>query len=104
MGGPRRSRQGSWVELVEATLGVIEAPDQNEAPHLEITSVRSVHEVAVLLERRARRVERLRRPAEVARDERDLGLGDDAPRTSDGLFRTEGTRRAPQQELRSNEI
>ena len=31
-------------------------------------------------ERRPRRVERLRRPAQVARDERDLGLGDDAPR------------------------
>ena len=55
-------------------------------------------------ERRPRRVERLRRPAQVARDERDLGLGDDAPRAGHGLFRTEGARRASQQRLRSNEI
>jgi hypothetical protein len=44
----------------------------------------------MLLERRPRRVERLRRPAQVARDERDLGLGDDAPRAAYGLFRTKG--------------
>ena len=60
--------------------------------------------VAVRFERRPRRVERLRRPAQVARDERDLGLGDDAPRAGHGLFRTEGARRTSQERLRSNEI
>ena len=60
--------------------------------------------VAVLLERRPRRVERLRGPAQVARDERDLGLGDDAPRAGHGLLRTEGTRRPSQESLRANEI
>ena len=55
-------------------------------------------------ERRPRRVERLRRPAQVARDERDLGLGDDAPRAGHGLFRTEGARRTSQESLRANEI
>jgi hypothetical protein len=44
------------------------------------------------------------RPAQVARDERDLGLGDHAPCSGDGLFRTEGTRSTPQERLRSNEI
>ena len=66
--------------------------------------MRGVQPVAVLLERRPRRVERFRRPAQVARDERDLGLGDDAPRAGNGLFRTEGARRASQESLRSNEI
>ena len=37
--------------------------------------MRGVHSVAVLFERRPRCVERFRRPAQVARDERDLGLG-----------------------------
>ena len=51
-----------------------------------------IYAVAVGFERRPRRVERLRGPAQVARDERDLGLGDDAPRAGHGLFRTERAR------------
>ena len=66
--------------------------------------MRGVHAVAVRFERRPRRVERLRGPAQVARDERDLGLGDDAPRARHGLSRTEGARRAAQQRLRRDEI
>ena len=56
--------------------------------------MRGIHPVAVRFERRPRGVERLRGPAEVARDERDLGLGDDASRAGHRLFRTEGARRA----------
>ena len=66
--------------------------------------MRGVHPVAVRFERRPRRVERLRGPAQVARDERDLGLGDDAPRAGHRLSRTEGARRASQESLRANEI
>src|SRR5256714_1089285 len=66
--------------------------------------MRGIYPVAVLFERRPRRVERLRRPAQVAGDERDLALGDDAPRAGHGLFRTEGTRSTSQESLRSNEI
>src|SRR5262249_40380481 len=47
---------------------------------------------------------RLRRPCQVARDERDLGLGDDTPRAGDGLLRTEGARRSSHESLRANEI
>ena len=36
-------------------------------------------------------------PAQIARDERDLGLGDDAPCAGHGLLRTEGARRTAQQ-------
>jgi hypothetical protein len=66
--------------------------------------MRGVHPVAVLFESRPRCVERLRRPAQVARDQRDLGLGDDAPRARHGLFRTEGARRTSHESLRSHEI
>ena len=97
-----RERRG--VELGERALGLVEAPDQEQAPDLEIARMRGVHPVAMRFERRARGVERLRGPAEVARDERDLGLGDDAPRAGHGLFRTEGARRASQQRLRADEI
>jgi hypothetical protein len=79
-------------------------PDQEEAPDFEIPRMRGVHPVAVRFERRPCRVERFRRPVQVTRDERDLGLGDEAPRASHGLFRTEGTRRTSQESLRSNEI
>ena len=98
-GGKRRG-----VELGERALGLVEAADQEQAPDLEIPRMRGVHAVAVRFERRPRRVERLRRPAQVARDERDLGLGDDAPRARHGLSGTEGARRAPQQSLRADEI
>jgi hypothetical protein len=104
VGGPRRGREGRRVEVGELTFGRVEAPDQEEAPDLEIPRMRGVHPVAVLFERRPRRVERLRRPAQVARDERDLGLGDDAPGAGHGLFRAEGARRTSHESLRSNEI
>jgi hypothetical protein len=58
----------------------------------------------MLFERRPRRVERLRRPAQVARGERDLGLGDDTPCAGYDLFRTEGARRPSHESLCSNEI
>ena len=66
--------------------------------------MRGVHPVAVFFERRPRRVERLRRPAQVARHERDLGLGDDTPRAGHGLSRAEGARRTLQKSLRAREI
>ncbi len=104
VGGPRRGWEGRGVELGERTLGLVEAPDQEESPDFEIPRMRGVYLVAVLFECRPRRVEHLRRPAQVARDERDLGLGDDAPRAGQSLFRTEGARSTSQEGLRSNEI
>ena len=66
--------------------------------------MRGVQAVAVRLERRARRVERLDPEAEVARDECDLGLGDDASRACQRLLRTEGACRAAQEDLRPGEV
>ena len=45
------------------------------------------------------RIERLCRPVEVARDERDFGLGHVAAGAGDRLARTEGAPRAVQQQL-----
>src|ERR1700675_2519069 len=104
MGGPRRGREGRGVELGERTLRLVEAPDQEETPDREIPRMRGIYAVAVRFERRPRYVERLRRPAQVARDEADLALGDHTPRAGHGLFRAEGARRPSQESLRSNEI
>ena len=60
--------------------------------------------VAMLLERRPGRVERLGGPAELARDQRDLGLGDDAAGAGHRLLRAEGARRALHQGFRAQEI
>src|SRR5439155_23828515 len=99
-----RRREGRGVELGERTLGLVDAPDQEEAPDLEIPRIRGVDPVAARFERRPRRVERLRRPTQVARGERDVGFRDDAPRAGQGLSWTEGTRCTSQEGLRSNEI
>ena len=66
VGGPRRGRKRRGVEIGERTLGLVDASDQEKAPDLEIPRMCGVHPVAVLVERRPRRLERLRRPAQVA--------------------------------------
>jgi hypothetical protein len=104
VGGPRRGREGRGIELGKRTLGLVEAPDQEKAPDLEIPRMRGVQPIAVFFERCPRSVECLGRPAQVARYERDLGLGDDTPRAGHGLFRTKGARRTSQENFRSNEI
>jgi hypothetical protein len=77
---------------------------EKETPSLKLASVCSVHVVAVLLERRTRGIERFRRPAKVARDERDLRLRYDAPRARDRFSRPECVRRASEEKLRPLEI
>ena len=59
----RRGREGRGVELGERTLRLVDPPDQEEAADLEIPRIPGVRPVAVLLERRAGRVQRLRGPA-----------------------------------------
>ena len=100
----RRGREGRGVELGERTLGLVDPPDQEEAADLEIPRMRGVRPVAVLFERRPGRVECLRGPAQVAGGERDLGLGDDAPRAGHGLSRTKRTRGTSQEGLCSDEV
>ena len=52
----------------------------------------------------ARRFQRLRRPEKIARDERDLGLGNHATRPRQRLARAEGARSTLQQRLGADEI
>jgi len=56
--------------------------------------------VVVAFERVMRRIERLQRPVEVARDERDLGLGDGASCAGDRFSRAKGAGRAAAVSLR----
>jgi hypothetical protein len=104
MGGSRRGRQRRRVEPGEHTLGLVEAADQEQAADRELSCMRGVDPVSVLFQRCPRCVERRRGPGEVARDQRNLGLGDDTPGAGHGLVRTEGARRTSQESLRSNEI
>src|SRR5207237_1711595 len=97
-------REGRGVEFGKPALGLVEAPDQEQAADLEIARMRRVYPVAVRFEYRPRRVERLRGPGQVARGECDLSFGDDAPRAGHGLIRAEGARRAAQQRLCAGEI
>lgn len=66
--------------------------------------MRGVRAVAVRVERRAGRLERTRRPAQVARRERDVGFRDDAARPCNRFLRTERTRGAADERARAFEI
>ena len=64
--------------------------DQKQAPDFEVTRMRRIQAVSMSLENRPRASERPGRPGKVARDERDLGFGDDAARPRHCLSWTEG--------------
>src|SRR5579885_3405990 len=85
--GTRGDRQRCGIEVLDKMLGLVKVTDQEQT-----------------LERIMRRTQRLQRPVEVARDERDLGLGDYATRASDGLLWAEGAGRVSEQPLGANEI
>ena len=104
MGGPQRRREGLGVDAGESLLGLVEMADQEQATDREGPRMPGIDPVAVRFERRPGGVERLFGPAEVARDESDLGLGHDAARAGHRLFRPEGARRPAQQNLRPVEI
>jgi hypothetical protein len=99
--GPRRRWEEAWIEISKLKLRRVEASDQEQSPNCKIARMRGIQAVTVLFERHSRRLERLRREAEVARGQGDLGLGHDTPCAGTRFFRTEGPRSAPQQFLRS---
>jgi hypothetical protein len=85
-------------------LRLIQAPDENETPDLKVPRMRRVDVIAVRFKNGPRRLERLGRPAQVARDKRNLGPRDDAPRTCQGFFWAEGACSSSQEFLCSREI
>jgi hypothetical protein len=101
---PPCGREERRIEPGECALGLVETSYQKKTPNLEVPRVRRVQTVAVSFERRPRRVQYFRRRAQVARHERDLGLGYDTARTGDRLPRTEGACRTSQKGLRAHEI
>ena len=68
------------------SLRLVQASNQEEASNLQVPRMRGVQPVTVFFERHARCIERFLRPAQVARGKRDLGFGDDAPRSCHGFF------------------
>jgi len=104
VGRPQRGRERRGIEPGKRALGLVEAPEQQEAPQREISRMPGVDPVAVRFERRSRRLELLGRPAQVARGQRDFALGDDAPCAGDGFLCSEGPCRPSHERLRSTEV
>jgi hypothetical protein len=77
--------------------------DQQQPAHAEITRMGRVRAIAVRVERRACGVECARRPAQIARRQRDLGLRDHA-RACDGFVRAERARRRAHERARALEV
>ena len=63
VGGSQSGRERGRIKPGERTLGLVETPDQEKTADRKMPRVPGVDPVAVLFERRTRRVERLRRPA-----------------------------------------
>ena len=97
-------RERRRIEIGKHAVGLVEATDQEQSPDLKIARESCVQAVAVGFEHRPCSVERFRGPVQIARDQRDLNLGDDASRAGHRFFRTEGACSFPQEFLRSREI
>ena len=104
MDGAQRRRQRREIDLRKLVLGLVEAPDQEQAPDLEIARMGRVRPVAMRLEGRSAAASAFVGQARSRDSERDLGLDDDASRAGHGLSRAEGARRPPHQRFRAVEI
>jgi len=101
---PRRRREKTRIEVSKHALRLVEVADQKKSPDFKIARKSGVQAVAMRFEGRPRSVEHFHGPAQIARSERDFGLGYYASRAGDGFFRTEDARRIPQEFLRPHEI
>jgi len=104
MHGAGRGRQNRRVQARQHALGLIEAADQELAAGLQVPGVRGVGRVAVGLQGRARGLQRLLGPGQLARNQRDLGLGHHAAGARQRVFRIEAAGGAAQQGFGAPEI
>ncbi|CUJ74826.1 Uncharacterised protein [Achromobacter sp. 2789STDY5608633] len=72
---PQGRREGRGVQSRQHLLGLFQASHQDQAAPGQVAGIGRIAPVAMLFERGAGGLERRRRPAQVARGQRDLGLG-----------------------------
>ena len=96
--------KGAGSSPGKCRLGLVDAPEQEHTPDLEMARMCRIQPVTMPLERRPRGTQRLRGPAQVARHEGDLGLGHDTFGASNCFSRAERARRTSQEGLRSHQI
>jgi len=104
MHGPQCQRKRPGIQVTHGSLDFIEMSEQQLAPGFEITGVRSVSPIAVRLEDLPSLIQHLRRPTEIARYKRNLGLSYHTARAGNRLFRAEGTRSAADECARPHQI
>ena len=97
-GRERRRRAGGVdVDRGERLLGGLELADEELAAGADEAGVEGVRAIAQRIERLRGRVERAHRPAQVARGEGDLRLGDLAARLGEALAGAEAAGGAPEE-------
>ena len=85
-------------------LGVTQLPDKQQAPRLQMPRMGCVGLIPMSGERGSCVVQLVRGPAEIARNQRDLGLRHHAARAGHGFVCAEGSAGAIQQVFRQSEI
>src|SRR5215472_5817944 len=100
MGCPQRWREGRRIEIRKQLLRLVETPNENKSPDIEIASMRGIQPVPMFFKRHLCPTKRLRRPAKVARGKRDFSFSNDAPSARHRFLRTEGPCRLSKQLLR----
>ena len=104
VGSPRCRRKGCRVQSGKCRLGLVDAPEQEHTPDLEMARKCRIQPVTMPFERRPRGTQRLRGPAQVTRHEGDLGLGHDTFGAGNCFTWFERARRTSQEGLRSHQI
>ncbi|CUJ71869.1 Uncharacterised protein [Achromobacter xylosoxidans] len=72
---PQGGRKGGGVQVRQHLFGLLQASHQDQAAAGQVAGIGRIAQVAMALERGAGGIERRRGPAQVARGQRDLGLG-----------------------------
>ncbi|MGN6193191.1 MAG: hypothetical protein ACTHM4_13755 [Rhodanobacteraceae bacterium] len=85
-------------------LGILDSADQQQAPRREACRMRGVDAITTSFEHCLRSIERLGRPGEIARHQRDLRFGHHTSRPCDVVPGAEGLHRLLEKLLGASEI